>query len=220
VTQHLRDHVLVVSEPSSIKAIGHTSPADDELRARLVAECDAYAKENVRKDRPRRYESLDHDVSIWRSAVSRQKPGARAAILSGALVLSVDNHFMRFERLHLRETAGSSAPAVVRPDSLLHAIRPFLPTRNDVEAAFLRSFAAPELRSLGPVLDHVAGDVAAYLATYQDLPEDTAIRLLSNSMLLGKLKEVKTDSQEWAQIIGEAIVEENESLLPRRCHLY
>lgn len=170
-------------------------------RAELVAEYEEFVKRNASKERQRPYRALDHDIRVWQAAVKRQTPKAKSPLAAGAIFVSADFLFARFDRSVLMEEFGRNTQVVIRPDALFQAIRPFVSSSEDLEASFVKTFISPEFRGLGQGLDDVAGRVAAYLATYSEFPEETATRLLANSILMGRLREYNERDEKWAQII-------------------
>lgn len=191
----------------------HGSEQESRRRAELVAEYAAYLEENGRE---KSYSAMDHDVSIWIAAASRQIPGRKGPLFSGALVISADYTFRNFDRRILSREFGSGTWLVTRPDTLLQALHPFEASPQHSDAVFAKIFATPEFRGIGRDYSEVVSQVASYLATYDNLPEDTATKLLTNAMLMTRLKEFDSKTEEFQRAIQEELVNENEMLLRER----
>src|SRR5205807_7792883 len=119
----------------------------------------------------------------------------RGTLFSGSFVLSSDLWFWRFDRQILRKNYASK-PIVVLPDSLLQALRPFIGTSSLFDdAAFAKLFSAIEFRGAETEsYADTAQRVAAYLASFADLSEETARRILPDSMLMKRIGQADESS--------------------------
>jgi hypothetical protein len=190
------------------------SPEEDRKRAELVAEYEAFLAEKHRKEKA--YYVLNHDITVWRAALKRQIPRQKGPLSAGALIVSADNLFRSFDREVLSPFHGTGTWLVIRADSLLQALRPFLTSAEPSAAAFTQIFATPEFRGIGQDHGEILSRVASVLAIYEDLTEETATKILSNSMLLTRLKDLDKTSNEFQRIIQEELVRENEELQQER----
>jgi hypothetical protein len=196
-----------------------STPASMEQRALLTVEYMEWLKENGPRRRRNsvRYEAADHDITLWLATRARQMPAGRGPIFCGAMLLSADSALRRFDRMILTPEHGGTAPVVVSPSSLLQALSPFATVTSDVsDATFAQLFATPEFRGVGSNYQRTVQDISAHLATFADLPEETAIKLLTDSMLITRLRSHSPDSVEFSDLIDEAIVAENEALIEER----
>jgi hypothetical protein len=185
-------------------------------RAELVAEYRAF-EQKKRRGPGKSYEVLDHDMTIWLAACNRQMRGkGRGLLSSGALVVTADHFFQRFDREVLALEFGDGIRATVGPDRLLQALRPFITSSDAYDQAFTRVFATSVFRGLSQDYGETLNRVAAYLATYQDMPEDTAASILANSMLMTRIKDSVDDGDELRRMVDEEIVRENEALIQER----
>ncbi|MFV2177949.1 hypothetical protein ACFHW2_40025 [Actinomadura sp. LOL_016] len=195
---------------------GSSSQEEDYKRGELVAEYQAFLAENAKGHSEKAYKALDHDITIWMAASDRQIPRKKGPLFSGALIISADNVFRRFDREILSRDFGSGTWIVTRPDTLLRAVRPFISTSQHSEEVFAQLFATPEFRSLGRNYYPIVDRVASYLATYDNLPEETATKLLANDMLMHRLKNHTDSGDEFERLIQEELVRENELLVKER----
>lgn len=191
-----------------------TSREESYKRAELVEEYRAYLTEKSHREKP--YATLDHDVAIWLTAANRQKPRGKGPLFSGALIVSADNIFRKFDRDVLSPVYGSGTWIVTRPDTLARALRIFLTPNRQSDAAFSQIFAMPEFRGIGQDRNEIVSRVAAYLATYADLPEETATKLLANDLLISRMKDADNRDGTFERLIQEELVRENEALVEER----
>lgn len=208
--------LLLAEYNISIFREGVTSQDEDYKRGQLVAEYKAFLAEHSKGHFEKPYKALDHDITIWMAAADRQIPKKKGPLFSGALIVSADHVFRRFDRDVLSREFGSGTWIVTRPDTLLQAVRPFVSTGQNSDVAFARLFATPEFRSLGRNYLPVVDRVASYLATYDNLPEETATKLLANDMLMHRLKAHADSGDEFERLIQEELVRENELLVKER----
>jgi hypothetical protein len=186
-------------------------------RGELAAEYEAFIEKHRGRKRP--YEALDHDVTVWLAGISRRIRTGKGPIFSGALFLSADNMFARFERVVLMRIAASGARIVTQPSSLLQALRPFLPMPEDYDAAFVQLFSISPFRIITPGLGQTINTVASYLATYEGLPEEIATNILTNSILMSRLKNIDRNDAEFQRVVGGAVVDESRNILRERDQL-
>ncbi|MGX1092997.1 hypothetical protein RKD47_003678 [Streptomyces albogriseolus] len=208
--------LLLAQQGFTIFRESDTSQEESRKRAELVAEYKAYIADKYPSHREKHYATLDHDVAVWLATANRQKPKGKGPIFSGALLVSADNMFRRFDRDILSPVYGSGTWVVTRPDTLARALRLFLSSNRQSDAAFSQIFAMPEFRGIGQNRNEIVSRVAAYLATYADLPEETAIKLLANDLLMSRVKDADRRDGAFERLIQEEIVRENESLLEER----
>ena len=189
-----------------------------QLRHELVAEYEQFAKDNGSSARQqvKAYETLDHDMTIWLAASSRRRPRGRSPLFAGSLVLSADFLLRKFDRRVLAVNYGGGVPTIVMPDALFQALRPFMSSAQNFDSTFVEVFATPEFMGLNRSMNDARLNVAAYLATYEDLPEETATKLLTNAMLMNRVKYFDEDSSELRLAVDAALVEENETLMQER----
>jgi hypothetical protein len=153
-------------------------------------------------------------------AKHHQALSSHGTLFSGSFVLSSDLQFWRFDRQVLRKEYRSK-PVVVLPDALLQALRPFVGTSSVFDnAAFAKLFSTAEFR--GAETESYADTVqrvAAYIASFSDLSEETARRILTDSMLMQRIGNADESSEAFQDPIRDAIVEYNEMLIQQRDEL-
>lgn len=194
------------------------SESISRMRHELVAEYEEFTKNSASPSRRygKSYETLDHDMTIWLAASSKRRPTGKSPLFVGSLVLSADFLLRRFDRTVLARSYGAGIPTIIMPDALFRALRPFMSSSTDFDNTFVEIFSTPEFRGLNPSMADARSNVAAYLATYEDLPEETATKLLTNAMLMNRVKYFNEDSDELRTAVDAALVEENETLMRER----
>jgi hypothetical protein len=189
------------------------------LRATITDQYEEYLKRHPRR-RGARYETFEHDAILWMIAKQHQLPNRKGTLYAGSFVLSSDYLFWKFDRTTLRAEFGSR-PVVVLPNALLQALRPFVGVSHQFDdSAFARLFATAEFRGTGgkSYADTVQR-VSSYLATFADLWEETALRILTDSMLMNSIAKFEESAPEFQQAIERAIFAENELLIRMRDEL-
>ena len=205
----LAEYGLIIFRESDVSSV-----EDDRKRAELVAEYQAFLTESHKREKA--YHVLNHDIAVWIAAANRQIPRQKGPLSSGALIISADNVFRSFDRQVLSPLYGTGTWLVTRPDTLLRALRPFLAAVQNSDAVFAQIFATPEFRGIGRDHGEIISRVASVLATYEDMTEETATKILSNAMLLARLKDLDKTSDAFQRLIQEELVRENEALQQER----
>jgi hypothetical protein len=194
----------------------YRSPADDgkndERKWKLIEEYRHY----VSVHRPRReqsYEAADHDITVWLTVQSLRKTG-RSALDVGAMFLSNDVLLSRFDWATLRD--ANEIGTVILPAQLLPVLRPFIATNDDFDRRFTEAFAIPELRSAHSDYKATRFEALSFLATYKDVPEETAVSILSNDLLMHQLRGAEEGSEEFSELIESAILTANQVLIEEK----
>jgi hypothetical protein len=175
----------------------------------LVAEYGDYLLTRGRdKVRP----TLEHDMDVLRT-VRALRTTARSTLDAGALLLTYDNLLYRFDR----ETAATEGyrPCSVLPNPFWQVLRPFVSHDHDFDLAFASTFAIPEIRSVSRKSEEAAVKTAGILAGYKDVPEQTAVKMLTNNILLDQIA-AETDEAKYHEYIDATLVAENQELLAEK----
>jgi uncharacterized membrane protein len=107
---------------------------------------------------------------------------------------------------------------VVMPNHFLQMLRPLVPATDDFDRRFVETFAIPEFRVIGSDYSATVSKVLSYLATYSSIPEETAVHILADELLIQRLKGVDEDSEEFRHSVDNAVAKENERLLEEIAH--
>jgi hypothetical protein len=116
----------------------------------------------------------------------------------------------RFDRFVLTKKGGIQT--VVMPGPLLQVLRPFGRSSEDFDRRFVATFAIPEFRTIHSDYASTSSRVLSYLATYADLPEETAVKILTNEVLIDRLRHVETTSPMFRDAVESEMVKENQAL--------
>ena len=181
---------------------------DVETKGLLIAEYLRYVE--TRRPQSRPYEAADHDITVWLTLQRLRKRG-RSALDIGALFLSADNLLSRFDWNVLRKK--DEVGTVVFPAQLLQVLRPYGTTTEDYDRKFVEAFSIPEFRSAHSDYRETSGQVLSYLTTYKDLSEETAVRILTNEMLINQLRGIEEASPEFQELVESALASDNELLI-------
>src|SRR6266446_8339446 len=146
-------------------------------------------------------ESLKHDIAL---------------LEAGALLITLDTFLYRFD-WEISRTQGRPA-CVVLPDHFLQVLRPFVPSDSDFDRSFAATFALPEFRAMESKLSEAQQQLSSYLTSYKLIPEETAVSLLTNGLLMERLDKVENDEQ-LQKDVESAMAHGNASLLEEKAVL-
>ena len=76
-------------------------------------------------------------------------------------------------------------------------------------------FAAPEFRTAQSDYGQTASKVLAYLASFDGVPTETAVHILNDDLLMGRLEDAAASDREFGELIESAVIEENAALTGR-----
>jgi hypothetical protein len=181
-------------------------------RATLEAEYQEYLK-RIGKDKA--YDLIAHDITVL-DCVRSLRRSAVSTLEAGALLVTCDYGLYRFDSDTSRE--GKISASVVLPNVLWQILRPFVPSNPDFDLSFAETFAIPEFRTIGSGSARACSRMLGLLAAYNDLPVETAARLLSNDLLIDRLRTAQSDAQ-FQDEVESALVSENQALLEERAAL-
>jgi len=183
-----------------------------EERATLFAEFQDWLKQ---RNRDKSYNLLDHDSTIL-DQVRELRSSAKSSLDAGALLITCDYMLYKFD-WETSKKRGMMASAVL-PNLLWQILRPFIPSGSDFDRSFAETFAIPEFRTIGSGSSKACAKLLYILAGYEGLSEETAARMLSNDMLIGRLKS-EQDDERFQDYVEAAIVAENSALLEEKAAL-
>ena len=161
------------------------------------------------------YESIDHDVTVL-DQVRQLRSAAESSLEARALLLTCDYHLYRFDWESSREKG--LMPCTVLPNLLWQILRPFVPMSSSFDQSFAATFAIPEFRVVGSDSSKACSTMMHILAGYKDISEQTAARMLSNDLLIERLRTAKDDDM-LEEYVREAFIEENNLLVEENAEL-
>ena len=194
------------------KKIAIYRTGEDRLQARtdLFHDYQSFLKKNGRGEKP--YETIMHDATVL-DATRKLRTDAKSSLEAGALLISCDYFLYRFDWESARRTNRQAC--VLLPNIFLQLLRPFMPSDQDFDRAFAETFALPEFRALGSGGAKACSKMLQIMATYKDVPEETAFKMVSNDLLLDRLR-TTSDESEFEKAVEAAFVEENRGLLEEK----
>lgn len=176
----------------------------------LIHKYNAFLVDRLGMDKAKAYRTIEHDMTVWQS-VKRQRRSGGSALEIGALFLTADHNLFAFDWQRLR--AHNAPGHVILPNQLLQLLRPFLVVTTEFDKKFAATFAVPEFRTAGTDYGSTISKVLGYLATFADVSEETATRILANEVLLGRLRDLKQNSSEFKEVVDSALANDNKTLL-------
>jgi len=162
------------------------------------------------KEKPERI--IEHDMTVL-DTVRKLRSHAKSSIEAEALLITCDYLLYRFDWENSRQEGRFSC--VVLPNLFWQILRPFVPADLDFERSFAETFALPEFRTLGSGASEACSKLLCLLAVYKDISEETAVRLLSNDLLINRLRKIDDDKQ-FQEYVESAIISDNASLIEER----
>lgn len=179
----------------------------DELKKRLIEQYKLHMQTRYPDRQPKRYESLEHDVTLLLTAQEHRAEGSRI-LDAGAMCLTIDSTLYSFD--WYENIQGNPLGVTIFPNQLLHLLRPFVSQIIDFEGHFARTFALPEFQVIETDYSEVRHRVLDYLNSFSNMNTETAIHILTDAYLLRRLKEVPIgENDEFEDLIEKAIVIDN-----------
>lgn len=190
----------------------------DSSQARLMARANLEVEYSdflagIHREKP--YDAIQHDMTVL-EAVQSLRTNAKTTLNAGSLLVTCDYQLFRFDFEHSRKDGRHHS--TVLPSLLWQILRPFVADNEDFDKAFAETFALPEFSLGRGGAQRAAARMASILASYSDIPEGTASKMLANDLLIAELQSKRTDA-EFAETIESAVSAENAQLLEERAAL-
>ncbi len=158
---------------------------------------------------------IDHDVTVL-DAVQELRSNSNSTLAAGALLLTCDYLLYKFDwELSKRHNRRA---CVLLPNLFMQMLRPFIPASSDFDKSFAETFAIPEFRIIGSGASKASTRMLSLLAAYADFPEQTAVKMLSNDLLLEKLITIEDDAA-FQEVVEAEIINQNNALLEENAEL-
>jgi hypothetical protein len=187
------------------------NPREDRRQACIDLYQD-YNKFLVDKHRDKPYKTVYHDATVL-DTVRQLRSKAPSSLEAAALLITCDYWLFQFDRDSVRQ--NKHLACVLLPNVFWQILRPFVPSGTNFEKAFAETFALPEFRVVGSGASKACSKMLALFATYKEIPEETALRMLSNDVLLERLLATK-DDEEFKACVEEAFVHQNVLLIEEK----
>ncbi|MDT4953730.1 MAG: hypothetical protein QOJ02_1868 [Acidobacteriota bacterium] len=183
----------------------------DNERHQLVAEY-KYFVDTRRPAKPKEYAALNHDMVLWQTVRGLRKRGS-SILDRGAFFLTMDYLLYRFDWERRRD--ANDVGLIILANQFIQLLRPFVPTSTESDQHFMEMFSAAEFRTAVTDYTTTSSKVLSYISAYSDISEQTAVRILTDEVLMHQLHEVDEDSEEFQKIIDNKLARDNEELLRR-----
>lgn len=207
------EHFDKTLEAKKIKIYIPAKDDREQARTDLYYEYKEFLKSNNRDDKG--YEIVMHDATVLEAA-RQLRSKAPSTLHAGALIITCDYFLYRFDWESARRNGHKAC--VLLPNIFWQILRPYISVTQDFEKAFAETFALPEFRTLSSGGVKACSKMLQILATYKDVPEQTAFNLLSNDLLLDNLKTASNDKQ-FTEQVEAAFIEENRDLMEEKVML-
>ena len=148
---------------------------------------------------------IEHDMAVL-DAVHQIRSKATSMLEAEALFLTCDILLYVFD-WEMSKQLNRSACTVL-PDSFLQIMLPFISSSDDYDRSFEETFEIPEFRAMESKSNEARTKMLSYLKAYEDLPIETATKLLSNDLLLEPLR--PAEDEQFHQYL-ESIVQEQKT---------
>jgi hypothetical protein len=208
------DHWEILVKDRGINVYKVTStPRSLTARADLEAEYRTFLEAHE-KDKP--YEAIQHDMALLET-VHSLRSSARNTLEAGALLVTCDYYLYRFDWENSR--AEGKLACTVLPNLLWQILRPYITDSLQFDKAFAETFALPEFAAFGGGAARAASKMLSILAGYQQLPEETATKMLSNDLLIAQLQ-TKTTEHDFVDAVESALAAQNYALNEEKAALH
>ena len=195
-------------------AVYRVTQSQECLRERAQLEGE-YSDFLDRIGRRKAEEAIQHDMALLQAARSLRSQ-ARSTLDAGALLLTWDYQLCLFDWKTSRERGMRRC--VVPPSILWQVVRPFVSEDQHFDRGFAETFALPEFAISRGEAARAASKLLSILAGFNNIPEETATRMLTNDLLLTKLQQKETQ-QELAELVESALADENAALVEEKASL-
>jgi hypothetical protein len=195
---------IILTEKNIIKYV----PTDDRTQEISALSCN-YSEYLEAKKHDKPNPLIDHDVTVL-DTVKSLRTQSKNTLEAGALLITCDYSLYGFDWETSRK--NNSMPCTVLPNLFWQLIRPFIPADGNFDRSFAETFAVPEFRLIGSNASVTASRMASILASYKGMSEELAVKLLSNDILIKKLRDYLIDEVSFKEKIENAIVQEHETL--------
>ena len=188
-------------------SIYRVASSGDRLRRRADLEAD-YKDFLSRVGHEKKHDAIQHDMDVLET-VRSLRSNTKNTLAAGAILVTCDYYLCRFDWENSYKE-GKPRCAVL-PSHLWQILRPFVTESQEFDQAFAETFALPEFTLTRGGAMKAASRMLSILASYGDFPEETAVKMLANDLLLTELQNKETD-EEFHKTVDSAFAKEIASL--------
>ncbi|MHB8136707.1 MAG: hypothetical protein ACYDH1_21050, partial [Anaerolineaceae bacterium] len=195
----LKDKFIEEDEASS------ADEKDTAVIAKMIAEYEDFL---TSRKRTKPEKLIDHDMTVL-AKVRKMRTNSTSTIDAGTLLMTCDYSVFSFDWETSRRQRIK--PCTVLPNLFWQILHPFIPADEKFYQSFAQTFAIPEFRTLGSGAAEACSKMINLMAGLKNFSEETAIRLLSNDVLIEQLQKTENDD-EFQKYVELAIVNDNAQL--------
>jgi len=184
--------------PERLDYLKTNRPVTDDI----MEEFDYY-QDTARK--PKKYETLEHDVLMWHLVKNKRPPGDSVA-QAKYFILTCDYRFCSFDKRR-RQEAGLRTPICLLPSQLFQILRLFVPRTENFDTAFLQSFRLPITTPFDVKRENLVMRILQVLSQMSSLPEEAARSILTDDVILAKLEKVVDNQIEFVKVVNDELGE-------------
>lgn len=195
-------HVDVLLKEKNIE-LDKESNIDEEEAKDICSKYKQFLEDNGKWGKS--YNVMYHDASLLLEARKIRK-SSPSSLNAGALILTCDYYFYKFDIVTCKHNNIDSC--VLLPSLFWQILRPYIPTDSDWDRAFASTFSLPEFRTISSRSSAACTKMLQMLAVNKNISEESALKILSNDILIQKISQM-TSEDEIVQAIENEFVNEN-----------
>lgn len=200
-------HADILLDDKSIERYGNSTT--DQVTEQIATLINDYTEYLGPKAKRKSYGIIAHDMTLLDS-VRQLRSNAKSTLEAGALIITCDYSLYSFD--WKTSKAQGAMPCTVLPNLFWQVLRPFIGSDENFGKAFAETFAIPEFRTVNSGSAEACSKMISILSGYKNFPEETAVKMLSNDVLIDQLRKAESDVA-FQEFVEDAIVAENEQLV-------
>jgi hypothetical protein len=182
---------------------------NDQITERVATLITDYTEYLGPRAKKKTYGMIAHDMVLL-DFVRQLRSGAKSTLEAEALLITCDYNLYSFD--WKTSKAQGAMPCTVLPNLFWQILRPFITSDDNFSKAFAETFAIPEFRTINSGSAQACSKMISILSGYKNFPEETAVRMLSNDILIDQLRKAESDAV-FQSFVEDGIVAENEQLV-------
>jgi hypothetical protein len=200
-------HADILLNEKSIERFGDVN--NDQITERVATLINDYTEYLGPRAKKKSYGMIAHDMTLL-DFVRQLRSGAKSTLEAKALLITCDYNLYSFD--WKTSKAQEAMPCTVLPNLFWQILRPFISSDDNFSKAFAETFAIPEFRTINSGSAQACSKMISILSGYKNFPEETAVRMLSNDILIDQLRKAESDMV-FQKFVEDGIVAENEQLV-------
>lgn len=185
------------------------------IRQDVIDDILAQQEYEKKRERPKTYEELRHDLVLWHFTLDHRPPALESPLGAQFWIVTIDYRFLGFDAFKRGSDRGS-LPVCLHPTALIQMLQFWVPRSEEAERAMMGSIRLPFLfHEFDPESERVTVNILRSLNRFErseDLTSDTVGRVLMNTALRQRIRG-EPSTEEQISLVREALVEEDEKRL-------